>query len=75
MNKIYFYQQLVVPHSVCKRLGHSLSVFIMSPHCVWIITVGGKVDGAKILVKSPNVFMLTELGKYCYYKKVTICNR
>ena len=55
---ISFYQQLDVPHSVSKRLAHSLSVFIMSPHCVWIITVGGAVE-------YPNTVMLTELlGKY-----------
>ena len=42
----------------------------MSPHCVWIITIGGKVCGAKILVKSPNIVMLTELGKYCYNKEI-----
>ncbi|XP_019862231.1 PREDICTED: kelch domain-containing protein 2-like isoform X2 [Amphimedon queenslandica] len=33
--------KLDVPHSVSKRRSHSLSVFIMSPHCVWMITVGG----------------------------------
>ena len=34
----------------------------MSPHCVWIITVGGAVgDG---VVEYPNIVMLTELGKY-----------
>ena len=60
---ISFYQQLDVPHSVCKRRGHSLSVFIMSPHCVWIITVGGS-DDKKIRAKFPNIVMLTELGKY-----------
>ncbi|XP_019850330.1 PREDICTED: uncharacterized protein LOC109581038 [Amphimedon queenslandica] len=33
--------KLDVPHSVSKRLAHSLSVFVTSPHCVWIMTVGG----------------------------------
>ncbi|XP_019861846.1 PREDICTED: probable serine/threonine-protein kinase DDB_G0271682 [Amphimedon queenslandica] len=47
--------KLDVPHSVSKRLDHSLSVFIMSPSCVWILTVGGS------LVTSPNIVMLTEL--------------
>ena len=62
---ISFYKQLDVPHSVSKRCGHSLSVFIMSPHCVWIITVGGLVD-TETLVTFPNIVMLTELGKYMY---------
>ena len=61
---ISFYQQLDVPHSVSKRYAHSLSVFIMSPHCVWIITVGGVVDDDDDLVEYPNIVMLTELGKY-----------
>ena len=59
----FFYQQLVVPHSVSKRWGHSLSVFIMSPHCVWIITVGGLGD-TRTLATFPNIVMLTELSKY-----------
>ena len=56
---ISFYQQLDVPHSVSKRCAHSLSVFIMSPHCVWIITVGGYDYG---FISFPNIVMLTELG-------------
>uniref|UniRef100_A0A1X7SWV7 Attractin/MKLN-like beta-propeller domain-containing protein n=1 Tax=Amphimedon queenslandica TaxID=400682 RepID=A0A1X7SWV7_AMPQE len=55
--------KLDVPHSVTvsKRFGHSLSVFIMSPHCVWIITTGGCVDKRGTLVTNPNIVMLTEL--------------
>ena len=60
---ISYYQQLDVPHSVSKRQGHSLSVFIMSPQYVWIMTVGGAVDGGDT-VEYPNVVMSTELGKY-----------
>uniref|UniRef100_A0A1X7TMD3 Protein kinase domain-containing protein n=1 Tax=Amphimedon queenslandica TaxID=400682 RepID=A0A1X7TMD3_AMPQE len=45
--------KLDVPRSVRKRYGHSLSVFIMSPHCVWIITVGGATNDS--------IAMLTEL--------------
>ena len=37
----------------------------MSPHCVWIITVGGFVD--KTLVTNPNIAMLTELGQSVVY--------
>ncbi|XP_019852402.1 PREDICTED: acyl-CoA-binding domain-containing protein 5-like [Amphimedon queenslandica] len=53
--------KLVVPHSVSKRWAHSLSVFIMSPHCVWMITAGGFVDKIRTFVTSPNVVTLTEL--------------
>uniref|UniRef100_A0A1X7UMF9 Uncharacterized protein n=1 Tax=Amphimedon queenslandica TaxID=400682 RepID=A0A1X7UMF9_AMPQE len=53
--------KLDVPHSVSKRYGHSLSVFIMSPHRVWIITVGGCVDKTGTLTTYPNTTMLTEL--------------
>ena len=38
----------------------------MSPHCVWIITVGGFVDKG-ILVTDPNIVMLTELGQCSVY--------
>ncbi|XP_019854456.1 PREDICTED: uncharacterized protein LOC109583509 [Amphimedon queenslandica] len=53
--------KLAVPHSVSKRSNHSLSVFIMSPHCVWMITAGGGVDKMRILVTNPNIVMITEL--------------
>ncbi|XP_019860583.1 PREDICTED: uncharacterized protein LOC109588924 [Amphimedon queenslandica] len=52
--------KLDVPHSVSKRWAHSLSVFIMSPHCVWIITDGG-YDKRQTLVTNPNIVMITEL--------------
>ncbi|XP_011406408.1 PREDICTED: uncharacterized protein LOC105314133 [Amphimedon queenslandica] len=55
--------KLDVPHSVSKRRSHSLSVFIMSPHCVWIITAGGAVM-TETLVTNPNIVMLTELVLY-----------
>ena len=35
----------------------------MSPQYVWIMTVGGAVDGGDT-VEYPNVVMSTELGKY-----------
>ena len=59
---------MALPPSVSKRWGHSLSVFIMSPHCVWIITIGGVMIGGRLidtnagLIKDHNVVMLTELG-------------
>uniref|UniRef100_A0A1X7SNC6 Uncharacterized protein n=1 Tax=Amphimedon queenslandica TaxID=400682 RepID=A0A1X7SNC6_AMPQE len=52
---------LDVPHSASKRWSHSLSVFIMSPRCVWIITAGGYVDWIGTLVTNPNIVMITEL--------------
>ena len=38
----------------------------MSPHCIWIITVGGRVDGVDTStpVTNPNIAKLTELGQY-----------
>ena len=60
-----------MPHSVSKRWAHSLSVFIMSPHCVWIITVGG-LDDTKTPVKFPNIVMLTELRKYIFFLSISV---
>ena len=58
---------MALPSSVSKRWGHSLSVFIMSPHFVWIITVGGVMIGGQFygdagLIKDHTMVMLTELG-------------
>ena len=58
---------MALPPSFCKRWGHSLSVFVMCPHCVWIITVGGVMTGGQFyddagLIKDHNMVMLTELG-------------
>ena len=39
----------------------------MSPHCVWIITVGGAVNVRRTLVTNPNIAMLTELGQCSVY--------
>ena len=39
----------------------------MSPHCVWIITVGGFVDDKSTPVTNPNIAMLTELGQCSVY--------
>uniref|UniRef100_A0A1X7TVM8 Protein kinase domain-containing protein n=1 Tax=Amphimedon queenslandica TaxID=400682 RepID=A0A1X7TVM8_AMPQE len=51
--------KLDVPHSVSKRFAHSLSVFIMSPHCVCMITVGGGDYNGP--VADPNIVMLNKL--------------
>uniref|UniRef100_A0A1X7UN70 Protein kinase domain-containing protein n=1 Tax=Amphimedon queenslandica TaxID=400682 RepID=A0A1X7UN70_AMPQE len=61
----YSWIKLDAPHSVSKRRSHSLSVFIMSLHCVWMITVGGyayNFGGIKqlSLIDDINV-MITEL--------------
>ncbi|XP_019858789.1 PREDICTED: probable serine/threonine-protein kinase DDB_G0271682 [Amphimedon queenslandica] len=56
-----FWTKLDVPHSVSKRFGHTLSAFIMSPHCVWIIAVGGDDGSNDGIIQCPNIVMLTEL--------------
>ena len=53
--------QITLPQSFSKRDSHSLSSFMMGPHCVWLVTVGGYSEG--LTVSAPNVTMLTELGK------------
>ncbi|XP_003385415.2 PREDICTED: uncharacterized protein LOC100638082 [Amphimedon queenslandica] len=52
--------KLDAPQTVCKRWAHSLLVFVMSPHRVWIVSVGGQVDKTSF-VTHPNVVMLTEV--------------
>ena len=55
--------QINLPYSVTERYGHSLSTFIMGPHCVWLIVVGGKLQFQGADVTDPNITMLIELGK------------
>ena len=61
-------------------MGHSLSVFIMSPHCVWIMTIGGSMIGGRFgadcLIKDHyNVIMLKEGIVYnvCFNSKPFYC--
>ena len=43
---------------------HSLSTFIMGPHCVWLVVIGGIVNVGDITpVNDPNITTLVELGK------------
>ena len=55
--------QINLPYSVTERVGHSLSTFIMGPHCVWLIIVGGTLRYEGSVVTDPNIAMLIELGK------------
>ena len=60
---VTFKLQINLPDSVTKRWLYSLSTFLMGPHCVWLIVVGGYVKFNEAEVNSPNVTMLVELGK------------
>ena len=56
--------QVNLPDSVTERCAHSLSTFIMGPHCVWLVVIGGAVNiGHSTPVKDPTITMLVELGK------------
>ena len=55
--------QINLPDSATERCLHSLSTFIMGPHCVWLIIVGGQVKFDEVSVEDPNTIMLIELGK------------
>ena len=56
--------QINLPDSVAKRCAHSLSTFIMGPHCVWLIVVGGyQYSDDRIAITHPNITTLVELGK------------
>ena len=55
--------QINLPDSVTERYAHSLSTFIMGPHCMWLIVVGGALQYRGAFVTDPNRTMLIELGK------------
>ena len=70
------YLQIPLPESVTGRYGHSLTAVTMSPHCVWLVIVGGceKVEledfggGKKVPMDTPitdtnRLIMIIELGK------------
>ena len=59
--------QINLPDSVTERLSHSLSTFVMGPHCMWLIVNGGKVKTSERDVNDPNITMLIELSKYYIY--------
>ena len=57
--------QIDLPHSVCDRYDHSLSVFTVGLNCVWIVVTGGDKfpATASIFVSPPNITTIIELGK------------
>ena len=55
--------QIDLPDSVTERCIHSLSAFIMGPHCVQLIVIGGQIDFKKVDIREPNITMVIELGK------------
>ena len=62
-NVVSYILQINLPNTVTEREGHSLSTFIMGPHCVWLIVLGGKLQYEGADVTDPNIIMLLELGK------------
>ena len=55
--------QINLPNSVTERWAHSLSTYMMGPHCVWLVTVGNGETYNDSYVTDPNITMLIELGK------------
>ena len=39
------------------------NTFVMGPHCVWLIVIGGQVKFNEVVVTDPNLTILVELGK------------
>ena len=68
--------QIPLPESVTGRCYHSLTAVTMSPHCVWLVIVGGyekfgladigggvKKAFATIITDTNRLMMIIELGK------------
>ena len=73
--------QIPLPESVTGRYDHSLTAVTMSPHCVWLVIVGGceefvlkDVGGGKKEPKNTPItdtnrlIMIIELGKILIIK-------
>ena len=68
--------QIPLPESVTGRYQHSLTAVTMSPHCVWLVIVGGferfsmkdigggkKVPWNTYITDTNRLMMIIELGK------------
>ena len=68
--------QIPLPESVTGRYAHSLTAVTMSPHCVWLVIVGGckelqwkDVGGGvekpmdTFIIDTNKLIMIIELGK------------
>ena len=76
---LYIFVQIALPESVTGRYFHSLTAVTMSPHCVWLVIVGGYGEielrgdgggvkkGVNIFIEDTNrLIMIIELSKsYC----------
>ena len=77
---ISHYLQIPLPESVTGRYYHSLTAVTMSPHCVWLVIVGGceefvwkYVRGVKqptntLITDTNRLIMIIELGKILIIK-------
>ena len=73
--------QIPLPESVTGRYHHSLTAVTMSPHCVWLVIVGGyeefeweDVEGGvkrptdTLITDTNRLIMIIELGKILIIK-------
>ena len=74
--------QFPLPESVTGRYSHSLTTVTMSPHCVWLVIVGGcselhevrDIEGGvkhsitKHITDTNKLIMIIELGKIIVMK-------
>ena len=73
--------QIPLPESVTGRYNHSLTAVTMSPHCVWLVIVGGweefvlkdvgggkKEPTATPITDTNRLIMIIELGKILIIK-------
>ena len=79
--------QIPLPESVTGRYAHSLTAVTMSPHCVWLVIVGGyeefvlkDIGGGvakpmdRLITDTNRVTMIIELGKIIIIKIRIITN-
>ena len=74
---MYISIQISLPESATGRYYHSLTAVTMSPHCVWLVIVGGyeevemrddggdvkKLVGNVLISDTNRLIMIIELGK------------
>ena len=86
ISNIFHCLQIPLPKSVTSRYYHSLTAVTMSPHCVWLVIVGGceetlwkDVGGMKepvspLITDTNRLIMIIELGNIIIIKITLLYN-
>ena len=70
----YLESQVDLPESVTKRFDHSVSSFVISGNCTWVLITGGLRDRTNKAMHGPEITMIFELGMIICNNCLQICS-